>query len=490
MNLHQQAAQGVFWSAAANWGYQLTTLAVFAMLSRLLTPEAFGLVALASVFTAFTKLIAEQGLADALVQRAELEPEHFDTAFWLSMGVGAVLAAGLAGSSWLIADIVNEPDVAPVLMWLSVIMLFTGLSSVQRAILTRDLRFASLAMRTLTSVVVGGVVGVATAAAGFGVWSLVAQLLTIEIVGTIALWTASDWRPRFRFSRSHLRDLFSFGANVVGYRILRFTNTRIDNLMVGSFLGATALGFYVVAYRLLDLLINLTTSIIGSVAFPVLSRIQDDRPRVQNAYYKSIRVTSVMAFPLFAGLIAVAPEATRLVFGSQWDESVPVMRVLAVAGLLQSILFVNNIVMKSLGKPAWRLVVMGITALLLVLSFSVAVRSGIVAVAVAFAAVTYLMAPAWLYGAHRLIGLSFKRYLQQVGPPLVAAIVMMLSVFSAKLVVNELVVLWQVVVLVGVGVVTYAGALWFGGGRSVAREVAQLARMAIPGRTRRATPLS
>lgn len=482
MNLREQAAQGVFWSAAANWGYQLTTLVVFGMLSRLLTPEEFGLVALASVFVALTKLIAEQGLADALVQRAELEPEHLDTAFWLSVVVGAVLAILLAASAWLIADLVNEPDVAPVIMWLSTILLFTGFSSVQRAILARDLRFASLAARTLTSVVVGGIVGVLAAVAGFGVWSLVAQLLTIEIVGVIALWTASDWRPRLRFSRRHLRDLVSFGANVVGYRFLRFTNTRIDNLMVGSFLGATALGFYVVAYRLLDLLINLTTATIGSVAFPVMSRIQEDRPKVQNAYYKSIRLTSVMAFPLFAGLIAIAPEATRLVFGSQWDESVPVMRVLAVAGLAQSILFVNNIVMKSLGKPSWRLAIMGVTAVLLVAGFAVAVQWGIVEVALALVIVTYVMAPAWLIGASRLINLSFGRYVRQIGPPFVATAVMTGAVFASKPAVSDLSVLWQVVVLVAVGVATYAGALWFLGGRAVAREAFELVRLAVPRR--------
>jgi PST family polysaccharide transporter len=482
MNLREQAAQGVFWSAAANWGYQLTALIVFAVLSRLLTPEAFGLVALASVFTALTKLIAEQGLADALVQRPDLEPEHLDTAFWLSVVMGGALATLLGASSWLIAGLVGEPEVAPVLAWLSAMLVFTGLSSVQQAILTRDLRFASLAVRTLTSVVAGGIVGVVAAVAGFGVWSLVAQVLTMEIVSVIALWAASSWRPRFRFSRRHVGELLSFGANVVGYRLLRFANTRTDNLIVGSVLGATSLGFYVVAYRLLDLVNNLTTSIIGSVAFPVLSRIQEDRPKVQNAYYKSIRLTSVMAFPVFAGLIAVAPEVTRLVFGSQWDDSVPVMRVLAVAGLLQSILFVNNIVMKSLGKPSWRLIIMGITAVLLIASFSVVVRSGIVAVAIAFVIVTYVMAPAWLFGVHRLIRLSPGRYLSQIVSPLVASAVMTAAVFATKPAVDGMGVLWQVVLLVAVGVVTYAGALWFGGGKPVAREAFELARLAVPRR--------
>ena len=112
--------------------------------------------------------------------------------------------------------------------------------------------------------------------------------------------------------------------------------------MVGAVLGATALGFYVVAYRLLELLISVTTAIIGTVAFPVISRIQHDLAKVQNAYYKAMRLTSAIAFPAFIGLIVVAREITRLVFGPQWDASVPVMQVLALAGLINSILFING----------------------------------------------------------------------------------------------------------------------------------------------------
>lgn len=482
MNLRKQAAQGVFWSAAGNWGYQLTTLVVIAMLSRILTPEDFGLVALASVFTAFMKLITEQGLTDALVQRPELDPEHLDSAFWLSVSVGALLSIGLAGSSWLIAELVDQTSVAPVIVGLSPMLAIASLSGVQRAILTRELRFASLTARTLSSVVVGGFVGVGAALAGFGVWSLVAQSLSIELVGVIALWSASDWRPRFHFSWRHLRDLAGFGASVMGFRVFRFFNTRIDNLMVGSVLGATALGFYVVAYRLLELLINVTTAIIGTVVFPVISRIQHDRAKVQTAYYKTIRLTSAIAFPAFLGLIVVAPEITELTFGAQWGPSVPVMRVLALAGLLNSILFVNGIVLKSLGKPSWRLAIMALTAAALVIAFAIVVQHGIVAVATAFAIVSYALAPLWLWGTHKLIGLEAKRYIREIVPTLISALMMAASVWGLKPVVDGMGLVWEVVLLVAVGAATYAVVLWFVG-RPIAKETLALARLAIPRRT-------
>ena len=482
MSLKKQAARGVFWSAARNWGYQLSSLVVFAVLTRLLTPEAFGLVALATLFIEFTKLLTEQGMADALVQRKDLKPEHLDTAFWVSLGFGTGLTILVASTSGLVAGLVNEPDIAPVLAWLSLRLAISGLSNVQMALLARELRFASLTLRTLSSVVVGGIVGIAAAFAGAGVWSLVAQALTMEVVGVIALWTASDWRPRARFSRERFKELFKFGANVVGFRILRFTNRRIDNLMIGSILGATALGFYVVGYRLLSLIINMTTSVIGSVAFPVFSKIQDDLDRVRNGYYRSLRMIAIGAFPAFAGVIAIAPEATRLLFGSQWDPSIPVMRTLAFAGLLQSILFVDSTVIKAMGKPSWRVAIMGGIAVALVVAFAITVQWGIVAVALAMVIVTYLSAPVWIAATNRLIGLDARTYASQVWPPLVSASVMTGFVFLAKAMTSDLPLVWRVVTAIVVGVVTYGLGLW-AVARPAAREAWQLARMSIPRRT-------
>jgi PST family polysaccharide transporter len=481
MNLREQAARGVFWSAAGNWGYQLTTLIVFVILSRQLSPEAFGLVALATVFTALMKLIAEQGLVDAVVQRANIEPEHLDTAFWISLGFGTVLAGLLAASAGFIADLVDEPDVAPVLMWLSLSLVVAGFSSVQRAILTRDLQFASLTLRTLSSVLAGAVVGITAAFMGFGVWSLVAQLLTIEVVGAIALWSASDWRPGMRFSVRHGREMISFGVNVVGFRLLRFANTRVDNLVIGSALGVKPLGYYVVAYRLLELMINTTTSIMGSVIFPVFSRMQDDRKRVRNAYYDSIRLSSAIAFPSFLGLLAIAPEVTLFIFGSQWEPSIPVMRVLALAGLVNSIMFVNGIVMKALGKPSWRLAIAGVTSALLVASFVGVVQRGILAVATAFAIVTLVVAPLWLIGAHRLIGLEAGRYIRQLVGPLVASSVMIGLVFVLKPVLVGVPDEAAIPTLVVAGALSYSIALWFVGNET-ARQAGQMARLAIPAR--------
>lgn len=482
VSLRKQAVSSVLWSAAGTTGNQLATLAVFVVLSRLLTPDEFGLIALVSVFTVLLRLIAEQGFADAIVQQPALEREHLDTAFWVGVGVGGSFAVLLAAAAPLIARLVDNPDAVPVLVSLSSILLISSLKSVQRAILMRNLEFKALTSRDLLAVIIGGTLAVAAALRGFGVWSLVVQLVATEIAAVILLWGSTDWRPRLRFSRRHFVELFSFGSSVVGFRLLRFVNTRIDNLIVGVYLGTTALGFYLVAYRLLEIMVMVTTSIIGAVSFPLFSRIQADRSRVQSAYYTSISLTSAVAFPAFIGLIVVAPEVVRLVFGGQWDDSVPTMRVLALAGLARSVLDVNGVVMKSLGKPSRRLLIMAATSVLLVASFLVVVQWGILAVATAFTVVIYLMAPLWIMGSHRLITLDARRYLGQIAPAFVASCAMMVCLFVLKIPLAELALVWRVVLLVAAGALTYSVMLWLVG-RSVVLEALDLARLAIPNRT-------
>ena len=481
MSLRQQAVRSVLWSAAGTSGNQLATLVVFVMLSRLLTPDEFGVIALASVFTVLLRLIAEQGFADAIVQQPALESEHLDTAFWVGVGVGGVLAGLLAAASPFIARLVDNPDIAPVLATLSVILLISSFKSVQRAILMRNLQFKTLTSRDLVAVLVGGTLAVVAALRGFGIWSLVVQLVATEVAAVILLWRSTDWRPRVRFSRRHFVQLFAFGSSVVGFRLLRFVNTRIDNLIVGVYLGTTALGFYLVAYRLLEIMIMVTTSIIGAVSFPLFSRIQADRSRVQTAYYTSIGLTSAVAFPAFVGLIVVAPEVVRLVFGGQWDSSVPTMRVLAVAGLARSILDVNGVVMKALGKPSRRLLIMGMTSICLVASFLTVVQWGILAVATAFTAVIYLMAPLWIMGSHKLITLDARRYLGQIAPSFVSSGAMMAILFLLKVPLADVPLFWRVAVLVPAGALTYVAVLWMVG-RSVVLEAIGLARLASPGR--------
>jgi PST family polysaccharide transporter len=469
----------VFWTATGNWGEQLAALFVFSILSRLLEPEAFGLVALASVFVGFTQLFADQGLADALVQRKQLDSAHLDSAFWMSIGFGVLLAAVLAALAVPIGTVLGQEQLAPVLVALSLAIPISSSSLVQRAILTRDMAFQSLTLRTLTATAVGGVFGVSAALLGFGVWSLVAQNFALQITGAIVLWRVTQWRPRFNVSYAHFRDLFGFGIHVVGFRLLNYWNRNADNFFIGSFLGPVSLGFYAVAFRMLRLLTQVTISLIDRVAFPLYSRLQDDPDRLRRAYYKSSSFAALVTLPAFIGSLVMAPEIVSVLFGSKWAASVPVMQVLTLVGIIRAFTYLNSSVLMARGKPSWRVAIAGATAVLSAIGFLLAVRHGIVAVAIAAVCIGFLVAPISYSAVNRLVPIDPRTYLKRITGPLVGSVLLTGVIVGLRHLLDNANTLVTLIVVSSAGVLVYAAAIWIFS-RPLADEARDLARRALP----------
>ena len=423
VNLRTRAAKGVFWTATGAWGRQLALFIVIAIQARLLDPSDFGLVAFAAVFVGFTHIVADEGLADAIVQRKELEREHLDAAFWTTFAFAVVLTVILAALAVPIAAVLGDEQLAPVLVALSLSIPIASTSLVQRAILTRELKFRSLALRSLVGITVGGVCGGLAALAGLGVWSLVVQNLVGVTAGTLVLWRVSGFSPRLTFSYSHCRDLLGFGANVVGFRLLIYFTRWADDLLIGAFLGPAALGFYTVGSRMLRMLIQVTSSLIDRVSFPLYSRLQDKPARMKIAFYKSSSFAALIAFPVFLASAVLAPQIVAVFFGPKWTDSVPVMQLLSLFGLIQVLTYLNGTTIKALGKPGWLTVIVGITAALKVVAFLIAVQYGLVAVAFAAVFVGWAVAPLYYWGVRRLVAVDLGGYWQSLRVPVLGSIV-------------------------------------------------------------------
>ncbi|NUQ64910.1 MAG: lipopolysaccharide biosynthesis protein [Pirellulales bacterium] len=479
MSLREKAAKGIAWSVVHKWGRAVVSIATFVALSRLLPPEAFGLVALACVFTAFVEVFLDQGLGAAVVQCPDLEAEHLDTAFWISVLTGVVLMLGGMLASGAVAAVFGEPQLSPVLKWLSVSFVFSALSSTQIAILQRDLAFRVLAVRSLVAKTLGGVVGLAMAFAGCGVWSLVGQHLVDGVAGVLVLWTASAWRPGLRVSRTRYRTMVSFGAAVVGNNALNHLLRKSDDFLIGYYLGPAMLGYYAVGYRLLMLLTRSVTGITNSVAFPMFSRIQDDPERMRRAFYRVTQYTSLLAFPVFTAAAVLAPELVPVCFGEQWTPSIPVMQILAFMGILQSVLFFNGTVIRASGKPLWELGIMLLNAVANVLGFLAVVRFGIVAVAVSLVVTSYLLAPVSVLAVRRLIGIRLTDYLKLYAMPTAASLAAAMLVLGLKTVLAgpDLALYFRLPVYFIAGAITYVLVLVIAA-PSLSRQVVELARMA------------
>jgi PST family polysaccharide transporter len=432
MSLRQKAIKGIIWSVIQSWGRQAISFIVFAALARLLDPEAFGLVALASVFLAFVQVFLDQGFVNAIIQREELHPEHLDTAFWTNLGIGAVLTVLGFFLGEPVSRLFGESQLTPIIQCLSLTFLFSALINVQEAIFRRNLNFKALAVRELLAVSIGGCIGIISALSGLGVWSLVNQQLVSSLVQVFVLWLASDWRPKLSFSIKHFKDLFFFGVNVIGINFLNFFNTRSDDLLIGYFLGSVALGYYSIAYRLLQVVTQLIIGVINGLAMPIFSRLQKEPEKLHHAFYKGIHFSSLIAFPVFLGLSVLAPELIVVLFGEKWIPSIPVMQILNLVGVLYAGFYFNSPMLMAIGKPNWQLGLTFIQAICNVTAFAIAVRWGIVAVAAAYAIRSYLMAPFTIWLVQKLTQISIKTYLHQYTAPLIGSLAMSISIIGIR----------------------------------------------------------
>ncbi|VEP14175.1 Polysaccharide biosynthesis family protein [Hyella patelloides LEGE 07179] len=479
MNLKQKALQGVVWSAIQNWGSQSCSFIVFLILARLLSPEAFGLVALANVFLAFMQIFMEQGFTQALIQRQDLESEHLNTAFWSQVGCGILLAVISALGAGVVAQFFNQPKLIPILQCLSLLFIVNSFGHVHKALLSREFAFKIMALRSLLGIVVSGIVGVAMAYAGHGVWSLVAQQLVYESVGVLVMWQAVDWRPALQFSPKHFQHLFDFGIHVLVFKFIKFFNKRSDNLLIGYFLGEVALGYYAIAYRILQVMIQLIITTFNQVALPTFSRLQNEPDRFRQAFYQATQLTSLIAFPAFLGVVVLTPELVISLFGEQWQPAIRAMQILAFEGIVQSVSFFHKSVFMSMGKPFWKVKLTLFNATINIIACLIVVKWGITAVALAYVVSNYLAFPLSQWAVNKLIKIPLLPYTQQFITPVVSSVLMVIAILIAKYFLVNLVTT-QVLLIITIvwGTIIYILSIKFLNPQ-LFQQIVELVRMAI-----------
>lgn len=436
-NLRSKVIRGAFWSLVQGWGSQFGSLVIFFLLARLLDPGSFGLIALASAFLAFMQVFLSQGFSDALVQRKNLEAEHLDAAFWTSITLGSGLMLLGISTSNLIADLFSSPELVPVLRWFSIILLINSLSSVHQAQLQRQFAFRALAIRNLLGIICGGIIGIMMALRGWGVWALVGQQFTQELIATLILWYTVDWQPRWQFSTGHLSDLLNFGVHQSAFSLITFLNTRADDLLIGYYLGSVSLGYYSLAYRILTAMTNLLVTSSSQIALPTFARLQDDLERFRVAFYQATKLTSAFAFPLFSGVAVLAPQLINILFGEAWLPSVPVLQILAIVGALRSVTYFKGAIFLAMDKPNWRLQLGLMTSTLNIAGFFMAVQWGIVAVASAYLACAFVMFPIGQIVVTKLIKIPFREYLCQFMTAIISTSFMVLGMSITLIYIGE-----------------------------------------------------
>ena len=353
---HSSFGNAVKWSLVMNIGNQLTGTIVLLVIAALLGPEAFGTVALATVFLLFVQLFLEQGLTTTIIQRKTLTDRHLDAAFWVILATAAMLFVGTLSLAGWWAEVNHAPNLAGVLRVMSPIILIQALTVVQQALLQRSLSFKALAIRANTASVIGGAVGIIAAFAGAGVWALVLQQLVTQVIALVLLWAFGMWRPGLRFSRAAVVDLYGFSRSVFLGKVGTFVQSQLDSIIIGVSFGPVAVGLYRMALRIARTIVDAFSQPVAMAALPAFSRLQDDPAELDRTFRDSVGRSAGLVIPLAAGAAAVSDLFFRLL-GDEWSGAAAVLVVFAVLAAARS---VNNLclpLLQATGRP-------GVTAVL------------------------------------------------------------------------------------------------------------------------------
>lgn len=452
----ERTVTAVGWSAVSQIGRQALSFLFLIVLARLLAPRQFGLMSMIAVFTGLAHLFMDLGLSAAVIQRKELEDRHLSSAFWLNLAAGAAVTGVLALSAPFIADFYGEPILQSMVPALALNFTLGSLSTVHRGRLSRELDFRAISIANIFSILFAGVTGVALASAGLGVWSLVVKSVLDTTISTAVMWRADDWRPAFAFDLSAIKDLSRFSFSLLATQIIGYSARNLDDMLVGRVVGSSALGAYNKAYQVMIFPLQNISGVIARVMFPSLSQIQDDRARVKNLFLRVTRAIALVTFPLMTGLFVTVEPFVLAVFGQDWSQMIPILKILSLLGLVQSITTLQGNLYLSQGRADLQLKVNVVTKIPVFLGIIVGLNWGAVGVATGYTAAELLILYPQYYFAGRLVNLKFRELLVNLTRVFVAAFMMAVVVWGVGRVLPSGLMEWQKLsAQVACGVIVY-----------------------------------
>lgn len=340
-SLKQKTIGGLTWSFIDFFSRQGFTFIIGIILARLLSPEEFGLVGLATIFIAISQTFVDSGFTQALIRKKNCTQADFSTVFFFNIFTGLIIYLILVVLAGPISLFFDEPELKQIVVVLGVGLILNSFSVVQLVRLTKDINFKLQTKISIFAALVSGALGIFMATQGFGVWSLVSKSLASFFITTIMLWVFVKWRPSPVFSKESFIEMFAFGSRLLINGLMNVLYTNAYLIIIGKFYSTADLGFYTRADQFNRVLSQSITGVIQRVSFPALSTIQDDIPRLKSAYKKLIKCSMLISFTLMMGMAAVAEPMIIALVGEKWLPSVIYLQLLCFVGMLYPIHAIN-----------------------------------------------------------------------------------------------------------------------------------------------------
>lgn len=378
MTLRSQAAAGVRWTVASSTIIAISETLRTIVLARFLDPVDFGLMAMVGVIIGCAQMYMDMGISVAIIHRQDSTKDQLSSLYWLNILSGWFLFALVWFGTPLIVNFYGEPRLPHLLRTVGAVFLITPICSQFEILLQKELAFNLLSKCNICSSIGQTTVAILLAALGFGVWSMVYGLLAGSAIGVLFLLPIglARFRPSFHFKRSDLKGYLSFGLYQIGERTAYYLSQRSDQMLIGSFMGAKALGYYSFAFNLAAQPLSRINPILTKVAFPIFSKVQGDCGKLRRGYMKLVGMLTTVNAPLLIGLAAVAPWAVPTIFGSKWSEAIILVQILSFVTLLRSINNPAGSLLYATGRVSLSFLWHIVTLILMVPTVYVSCRTG------------------------------------------------------------------------------------------------------------------
>jgi O-antigen/teichoic acid export membrane protein len=348
--LKKETIEGLIWSLADTFLIRGVSFLGVILIARLLGPAEFGLLGMISVFIAIGTSLVDSGLSSSLIRTQNADDTDFSTVFYLNLFLGCLVYLVVFLLSPYITRFYNQPVLIDVVRVYCVSFVISAFSSVQLAILSKELKFKKMMFYNIPGVVVGVSVGITLAFSGYGIWSVVWMYLTIRFIESLILWIFSEWKPTMTFSFEKVNFHYKFGYKLMLSGLIDTIFKNTYNVLIGKFYSVQSLGYYERANTFNEYPISVITGLINKVTYPLLSKIQDDKEKISLVYKQMIQLTFFITTPLVLGFAAIAKPIFGLILGEQWLPAVPLFQIICLASILYPIHSYNISVLKVYGR--------------------------------------------------------------------------------------------------------------------------------------------
>lgn len=403
------------------------------VLSRLLTPADFGLVAIAFAINNFALLLRDMGTASAIIQRDVLDEQTVLTAHWSNCFIGLGLMAILLALSYPLQGIFKAPGLAPLVQLSALAFPFLSGSTVHQALLERGSKFATVARIEIVALLAGFAVAVITAHLGAGAYSLVLQTLTVATLSAIQLWAASGLKMKWGWSREHAKGLWGYSGSLFGFNLVNYFSRNADTMIIGRMLGPASLGPYSLAYRVMLFPLQNLTFVATRALFPMMSRHQHSPQELGAMHLRLLSVISFFTAPMMAGLFVLREPFVEVALGDSWGTVAALITWLAPIGFIQSLVSAGGVVFQALGRTDLLFRLGVFSSILHVTGFVSGVHWGLLGVAAAYFVVTVINAAVSLGVLLHLMQQTVPRLLGAVLPAIAKALMMATLLYFADL---------------------------------------------------------